>query len=335
MTTILITGANLPKADGSKLVLVKLDSAVETDAADAVTKLKEDHGITSLDTVIANAGIAVGGDTVRNTTAANVRAHVAVNTLGPTSSRPAGRAPPKFVAVSSFIGSVGGIDVIASLGFPGSASPYGGSKAALNWFVRRLHFEEPWLTSFVLHPGLVETDLAAKSIDGTGLRLEDIGAVSVETSVGGITKLVDAATRETSGTFQNYDEDLITESVGKPESWKKTSLEALSLLKPIIGPSGNEPIGDDLDDCFTLALSWPLTINVNFEEAVRVGRLEAVMNLGHFAVAMQWCRASRIFGSAGRGLLYDVIAHMGPGRERWLQRPANVMERTTRQSPAT
>ncbi|TDZ46856.1 Norsolorinic acid ketoreductase nor1 [Colletotrichum trifolii] len=209
--------ANLPKADGSKLVLVKLDSAVETDAADAVTKLKEDHGITSLDTVIANAGIAIGGDTVRNTTAANVREHVAVNTLGPVllfqataDLLQAGETgAPKFVAVSSFIGSVGGIDVIASLGFPSSTSPYGGSKAALNWFVRRLHFEEPWLTSFVLHPGLVETDLAAKSIDGTGLRLEDIGAISVETSVGGIAKLVDAATRETSGTFQNYDGTVI------------------------------------------------------------------------------------------------------------------------------
>ncbi|KAF6784873.1 aflatoxin biosynthesis ketoreductase Nor-1 (short-chain dehydrogenase), partial [Colletotrichum musicola] len=42
----------LPKADGSRLILVKIDSAVETDPAAAVAELQAKHGITSLDVVI-------------------------------------------------------------------------------------------------------------------------------------------------------------------------------------------------------------------------------------------------------------------------------------------
>jgi NAD(P)-dependent dehydrogenase (short-subunit alcohol dehydrogenase family) len=94
---------------------------------------------------------------------------------------------------------------LVALKFPNTASPYGGSKTALNWFVRRLHFEEPWLTSFVFHPGLVETDLAAASVAGTGVALKDLGAITVDTSVAGMVKTIDSATRDISGTFQNYD----------------------------------------------------------------------------------------------------------------------------------
>ncbi|KAG4274470.1 hypothetical protein FPRO04_09428 [Fusarium proliferatum] len=51
---------DLPKGPDTKLVIVKLDSAVDTDSDDAVTQLQKE-GINSLDIVIANAGIAEGG----------------------------------------------------------------------------------------------------------------------------------------------------------------------------------------------------------------------------------------------------------------------------------
>ncbi|GKU13756.1 unnamed protein product [Fusarium langsethiae] len=51
---------DLPKGLGTKLVIVKLDSAVDTDSDNAVAYLREE-GINSLDIVIANAGIAEGG----------------------------------------------------------------------------------------------------------------------------------------------------------------------------------------------------------------------------------------------------------------------------------
>ncbi|KAK0706003.1 short chain dehydrogenase [Lasiosphaeria miniovina] len=205
--------SDLPKAAGSKLITVKLDSSVTSAAADAVATLKKNHDITAIDVVVANAGIAAGGAPIRETTSANAIEHFNVNTIAPillfqaTADllQASKTGNPKFIAISTLIGSIGTIDALVALNFPNTASPYGGSKAALNWFVRRLHFEEPWLTSFVFHPGLVETDLAASSITGTGLSLKDLGAISVETSVAGMTKTIDAATRDIGGTFQNHD----------------------------------------------------------------------------------------------------------------------------------
>lgn len=202
----------LPKAEGSRLITVKIDSAVATDAGAAVDELQKKHGIHSLDIVIANAGISIGGSTVRQTTAENINQHFNVNTVGPITLFQATAellhasktGNPKFVAISTLIGSIGSMDALQ--GFPATHSPYGGSKAALNWFVRRLHFEETWLTSFVFHPGLVETDMAAAAVAGLGnVNLADFGAISVETSVAGMVKTIDSTTRDTSGSFKLYD----------------------------------------------------------------------------------------------------------------------------------
>jgi norsolorinic acid ketoreductase len=202
----------LPKAPGSQLVIVKLDSAIPTDAAEAVDTLKKEHGISALDVVIANAGIGTDGATVRETTAASALQHFNVNTIGPWALfqatadllQASKTGNPKFVAISTFVGSIGGIDKIAAINFPPS-SAYGVSKAALNWLIRRLHFDEPWLTAFVFHPGLVDTDLAGNMAASVGLTAKDIGAIPVETSIAGMTKTIVAATRDIGGTFQNYD----------------------------------------------------------------------------------------------------------------------------------
>ncbi|KAK7425767.1 hypothetical protein QQZ08_007743 [Neonectria magnoliae] len=202
---------NLPKAEGTQLITVKLDSTVSSDPALAVDKLHKEHGISSLDIVIANAGIAIGGGPVRSTSVENIDKHFQVNAMGPVTLfqatadllQASKTGDPIFLAISTLIGSIGSMEALA--GFPPTQSPYGGSKAALNWFIRRLHFEEPWLTSFVFHPGLVETDLAAGAVEGSSLKLSDLGAISVDTSVTSMVKTIDAATRDISGTFQNYD----------------------------------------------------------------------------------------------------------------------------------
>lgn len=204
---------DLPKGAGSKLIVVKLDSSSATDAQEAVATLQKEHGIDALDVVIANAGISIGGTSIRKTTAANTQEHFNVNTIAPillfqaTADllQASKTGNPKFIAISTLIGSIAAIDTLVALGFPATSSPYGGSKTALNWFIRRLHFEEPWLTSFVFHPGLVETDLAAGAVAGTGFKLKDLGAITVDDSVAGMIKTVDKATRDISGTFQNYD----------------------------------------------------------------------------------------------------------------------------------
>ncbi|KAJ2980171.1 hypothetical protein NQ176_g2796 [Zarea fungicola] len=210
-TSLALVG--LPKGVDSKLILVKLDASIESDAANAVSQLRKEHNIEALDIVIANAGIGIGGSAVRDTTAASILEHVKINTIAPVLLfqatagilRASKTGNPKFIAISTVIGSIAKIDQVSPPKFPENTSPYGASKTALNWFIRRLHFEEPWLTSFVIHPGLVDTDLSAGVFAGTGKDPKDFGAISVDTSVAGLIKAIDAANRDIGGTFQNYD----------------------------------------------------------------------------------------------------------------------------------
>ncbi|KAJ0104067.1 Norsolorinic acid ketoreductase 2 [Diaporthe amygdali] len=199
--------ADLPKAPETRLIVVKLDSTVQTDAASAVAELSE-QGITSLDVVIANAGIAQDGSSVRNTSVANTQKHFDINVIGPLTLfqatadmlQASKTGSPKFVTVSTVVGSIGSQETFAT--FPRVSSPYGASKAALNWFIRLLAFEEPWLTSWTFHPGLVETDLTS----GGNMDLKALGAISVETSVADMTKIIwSMESKELSGTFRNHD----------------------------------------------------------------------------------------------------------------------------------
>lgn len=200
----------LPAATGSKLIIVKLDSQSETDAKEMVSQLALEHGITSLDFVISNAGIAHSGATIAETLSDVLRDHFNTNTIGPVllfqAVKPLLQASrngkPVFVAISSVIGSMGFQE--AFVGFPSKFSPYGASKAALNWVVRRIHFEEPWLTAYVTHPGLVLTEMAT-SMTGSSEEAVAMGAVTVDASVAGMLKTLDSASREIGGTFQNYD----------------------------------------------------------------------------------------------------------------------------------
>ncbi|KAM0229163.1 hypothetical protein ACHAPO_010193 [Fusarium lateritium] len=202
---------DLPKGDGSKLIILKLDSSVPSDAAQAIATLQKEHGISSLDIVIANAGISKNGGRVREADVNNINEHFQVNTVGPVVLfqatadllQASKTDKPTFIAISTLVGSFGSMELLA--GFPSINSPYGGSKTALNWFMRRLHFEEPWLISYVFHPGLVETDLAASVLAGTSIKLSELGAITVDTSVSSMISVIDKTTKDHSGTFQNYD----------------------------------------------------------------------------------------------------------------------------------
>jgi len=56
---------------------------------------------------------------------------------------------PKFVVISSWVSSTAKVALSAPFGI----ASYGASKAAVNHLVRRAHFENEWLTAFVLHLG--------------------------------------------------------------------------------------------------------------------------------------------------------------------------------------
>ncbi|OLN87039.1 putative sterigmatocystin biosynthesis ketoreductase stcE [Colletotrichum chlorophyti] len=201
--------ASLPKSDGSALVVVKIDAAAENDPQDAIAALQRDHAITSLDVVIANAGLAHSPGRVSELSSAPALEHFAVNSIAPirlfAASAPLLKASenPVFVALSSLVGSIAEQETLSKM-FPPMFSHYGASKAALNWFVRTLHFEEPWLASFVIHPGLVTTDMSA-AVKASGVDFKAAGAISPEESVEAMLSVIDAADRETSGQFKKYD----------------------------------------------------------------------------------------------------------------------------------
>ncbi|TQN63925.1 Norsolorinic acid ketoreductase nor1, partial [Colletotrichum shisoi] len=175
-------------AEGSALILVKID---------------KDH-------VIANAGVASPNGRTIDIVPETALQLFAVNAVGPVTLVSAA-APllgaskrgggPVFVSVSSSPASIGAQASIYEA-FDANVAPYGASKSALNWFVQRPHLEEPWLTSFACHPGVVRTDMVG-SMDDV---LESIGAISVEESVGSMMALLDAASRKiTGGSFKSHD----------------------------------------------------------------------------------------------------------------------------------
>lgn len=141
-------------APGSRLIVVQIDSGSLTSAQQAVEELRERNGITQFDTVIANAGIGKNWELIVQTPIQEIEDHLKINSVGPCILYLAVRhllfkAPkPKFVVLSTELGSIG---LLAER--PIKDVAYGMSKAAINFFVAKLHYEEPGLITFPIHPG--------------------------------------------------------------------------------------------------------------------------------------------------------------------------------------
>lgn len=200
----------LPKADGSRLIILEYTADNDNSAIDMVSKLQAVHAINAIDIVIANAGIAHSGSPISQNSPAALREHFSINSVGPVvlfqAIYPLLKASqtgnPLFIGMSTLLGSMGAQEKLSA--FPNRLSPYGASKAALNWVFKRIHVEEPWLTAFVFHPGLVMTDMA-DDLAGGDLDLVSMGAITVEQSTSGMLKTIDGVSKEFGGTFRNYD----------------------------------------------------------------------------------------------------------------------------------
>jgi len=144
----------------SKVIVVKISSTSETDAKEAVELLKTKHGLTKLDVVVANAGIASSFGKLVDLPLSIVREHWEVNALGPLILFQAifplleKSSDPKFIAVSTAVASIGGMENL-----PVPFAGYGQSKAALNYITRKLHFEHENMTIFPISPGWVATEM--------------------------------------------------------------------------------------------------------------------------------------------------------------------------------
>lgn len=134
---------SLPKAERSKLILVKIENTSKTDAKDAVASLKS-HGIDSLDIVIANAAWAdlSAYVPVAEMKTSDLIDHVNTNSGGviclfqATLPLLKKGTNPRFVALSTGLASFG---IQEHIPFPSSS--YASSKAVVNFLVKRIHLE--------------------------------------------------------------------------------------------------------------------------------------------------------------------------------------------------
>jgi len=196
--------STIPTGKGSKLITLKLDSLSETDAQTVVETLKEHYGITKLDVVIANSGIGKYFGQAGETPISEIRDHLDVNYIGTLILLQAtlplleASADAKFVLVSSFLGSLGGME-----NYPLPVLAYGASKAAANYLVRKVHYEYPKLTIFSMSPGWVQTEMGNGAAEHVGM---SEAPHTIQQSCQGIQSQIDEATKEkSSGMFLSFD----------------------------------------------------------------------------------------------------------------------------------
>ncbi|ROW06242.1 hypothetical protein VPNG_08065 [Cytospora leucostoma] len=199
-------------AEGSKLILVKIENTSASDPAEAIQQIRA-AGVNSLDIVIANAGINptdalvhvedIDIQQLRNLFEVNTISYVtlfqAARPLLKSAAESKGEGTPKLLAISSNASTIIGMEPT----LPFKVGPYGASKSALNYLVRRTHFENPWLTAWVVNPGFVQTDNGDATAKAFGIPQ---APNTLEESVTSLLSQLDGATRsETSGKFFNFD----------------------------------------------------------------------------------------------------------------------------------
>jgi len=194
--------ASLPTHSSSTLIVVKIDSLVETDPQTAISTLTSPpHSLTHIDTVIANAGVLTA-NRVQDISAAEYLLHQSVNVVGPMLLFQAAwpllekAETPKFVVVSSTLGSVA---IGPTTGVPSGS--YGASKAALNYLVRKLHFEHERLVALPICPGMTQTDMGDAVAKVLG---REKANVELDDSIKGVVEEIDNANRTKAGRFASY-----------------------------------------------------------------------------------------------------------------------------------
>ncbi|KAK7741927.1 hypothetical protein SLS62_010862 [Diatrype stigma] len=104
-----------PKGEGSRLLLVKIESSLPTDATAAVEEM-EAAGINHIDILIPNAGISPALEPIETVDLAVVASTFQVNALGPLSLYQACHklltksTNVKFVPITSAAGTIGGME---------------------------------------------------------------------------------------------------------------------------------------------------------------------------------------------------------------------------------
>ena len=159
----------------------------------SISKFSESISFKSIDILINNAGVMekenVSFDTLD---ISEVRKIIEVNTIGPMRviqvliDKLLLSSNCKNVLITSKMGSI-------SDNFGGGYYSYRISKSALNMFCRSISVDYPTLTSIVLHPGWVKTDMGGPN-----------AITSIEESSIGLTQVIMKATKSSSGKFMDF-----------------------------------------------------------------------------------------------------------------------------------
>lgn len=153
-----------PRGEGSNLhtLAVDVSNVPERDGLKELIKSKLSSSIDHIDVFISSIGQTGLMKSALETTAQEMREHYEANTISPlmlfqafwplmqqTSTDSEASSPKKVFFLSSSVGCIG--ELMEPM--PGGA--YGPSKAALNWIVRKLHFElrDQGIVSVAVHPG--------------------------------------------------------------------------------------------------------------------------------------------------------------------------------------
>ena len=202
----------LPTGTNSKIVVVKYDASSERSVKEMVSHLQNELNISTLDVVIANAGILKQWGPVREVKADEILEHFTIHTLGAIMLYQA-TAPlldnseqtPKFFIISSSLGSNGLMDQYA----PMKMIAYNMAKAAVNHAAGRIHREEDKIAVVPVQPGWIATDMGSRAAVWAGMNASD-PPVKMEESVSGLMHLFDHATKEEhSGKFWNQNGEML------------------------------------------------------------------------------------------------------------------------------
>ncbi|KAI0845822.1 NAD(P)-binding protein [Daldinia vernicosa] len=201
----------LPKAEGTSLVVIKIDATVRTDPLDAVKALHS-QGINHIDILIANAAIALSFPKVRDVDTDEIQKHIVTNVYGFLwlfqAFRPLLKAArdPMWVTIGSsaaFITYHNSSNSMCRNMIPIQNAAYAPTKLMVHWYTKSIHIQEPWLTAFPIDPGFVQSDMGNFAAQTLG---REKAAITVEESITGIVKVADTAIRDThSGKMWRYD----------------------------------------------------------------------------------------------------------------------------------
>ncbi|ORY31032.1 hypothetical protein BCR39DRAFT_527952 [Naematelia encephala] len=235
-TTVLITGANrgigygiveaylarpdhivvatardtssMPKpgkvAQGSKLIGVRYDAAEGDGEREMIAEAKK-QGVEKLDIVVANAAIMTDDcfAPLAKVDPAVFEQHWRINVLGTLKVFQA--CVPLMPKGAKFIFMSSGASIIDRVPDKTDAT-YGITKCNINYLARYSHFENPDLIIWPMSPGWVQTEMGDRGARSVGMKQAPI---TVEESVSGMLKVIDDATRETTGgVHMRYNGDL-------------------------------------------------------------------------------------------------------------------------------